>query len=444
MITSINELIGMIPPEKLALIKLILGYMREGLDVLNIGFTYFFLFVLGLAFIISVIYYFMYLYNLFNKTSPEEKPLKEKEAPFVTIQIPTFNELAALNCAENCLAFDYPKDRYEILIGDDSNDPSVSAKLLAFANKHSQVSVHKRASNIGYKPGNLNNMLKYSNGEILVLFDSDFLPEKDFLRRIIAPFQYSDVSVVQARWKPINPSLNLITILAGTMSKVFHHLVVPFAQNFSKVAFLLGSAEAIRKKDLIEVGGWSTGCLTEDIECTLRLLLKGKKLVYLPKLECRCEVPFTPIDLYKQQMRWAYGVVLSFKTHYRALVKSSLGIKEHFGLFLFASGYAFSPLLGGLFIFGVLSFVTHPPGPIDLARFAIETSRNIALSSGLLFTSLFITAKDPELWRLDKLIFASFTYGIVVTYYVNVGIFRVITGKPMPWFMLKKKGNEVS
>ncbi|MEK6827814.1 MAG: glycosyltransferase, partial [Nanoarchaeota archaeon] len=140
------------------------------------------------------------------------------EPPFVTVQIPTFNELAAIRCAKNCLNFDYPKNKYEIIIGDDSNKPEISEKLQEFANEHDLIKIIKRKSNEGYKPGNLNNMLKNSKGDILVIFDSDFMPPENFLTRITQPFMKDkNIAGVQARWRLINANQNMITALGAAI-----------------------------------------------------------------------------------------------------------------------------------------------------------------------------------------------------------------------------------
>lgn len=416
---------------------------RDFLNFLHVIFDKTFYVFLAIAVAVSLLYYFILIYSAFSKKKHEE-PVQECEWPFVTVQIPTFNELAALNCAKNCLDFDYPKDKYEIIIGDDSNNPEIIQKIKEFADANGII-ITRRETNTGFKPGNLNHMLKFSKGDILVLFDSDFLPEKDFLKRLVYPMvKDKELAVVQARWKIINPNTNLITVLGATMSKVFHYLVMPFVQNFGKVSFLCGSAEAIRKDVLVKVGGWQTGSLTEDIECSLRLHSNGYKLKYLEDLECSCEVPYTPKDLYKQQMRWAYGVIKAFKTHFLELFGAKISAKKKLCVFIFASGYFLSVLLMALFVFGTLSFITHEPGPIDLPKFFGELGRNVLLTSGLLIASIFVIFKDNQIRRVDKVIVSSLSYGLVVTYFVNIGILKVLFNQPMKWHMLKKKGNEVN
>ena len=420
---------------------------RPVLDFLHIIFDSLFNLLLFIAILVSILYYVMSVYIIFKKNhKPKIEGAYNEKFPFVTVQIPTFNEPVAIRCAKSCLNFNYPKDKYEILVGDDSNNSEVSAKLQEFAKEQGLVKVIKRDSNEGYKPGNLNNMLKHSKGEILVIFDSDFVPESDFLVRIVQPFM-SDKKIagVQARWSLINPSQNMISVLGATIVSVCHHITLPFMHERRKIAFLCGSAEAVRKSVLIELGGWENGNLTEDIEFSLRLLSKGYKIEYLNDLECDSEVPYTLKDLYKQQMRWAYGVIYSWKKHFASIAKSnnlSIIDKLYMGV-IFCSGYLLSVLLAGLFITGTLSFITHAPAPIEWGKFFYELARNILLTSGLIVTSVMALKKANKTKLALPMIASSFSYGLVVTYYVNVGIFKALAKIPMEWYMLKKQGNKV-
>jgi cellulose synthase/poly-beta-1,6-N-acetylglucosamine synthase-like glycosyltransferase len=418
---------------------------RPILDFLHQVFDSMFYVILIIAVILSTIYFYMSFASLFMRKAKKEQRFIEGKAPMVTVQIPTYNELAALRCAKKCLEFDYPKSRFEIIIGDDSRDKEISKRIDQFAEQHAQVKVTRRGSNKGYKAGNLNHMLDYSKGDVLVLFDSDFVPEKDFLRRIVTPFIHDEtVSGVQARWKFIDRNKNLISILGSTIVTVFHQICLPFIDRRAKVSFLCGSAEAVRKKDLLELGKWETGSLTEDIEFSLRLLKNGKKIQYLEELECFGEVPQSPKDLYRQQMRWAYGVIYSFREHAKSLFASKkINFTKKFYTTFFCSGYLLSFLLLCLFATGTLSFITHAPGPLDLARFVSEMGINIALTSGLIVASVFTLYKTKNMKKLVAMIRSSFSYGLAVTYFVNVGIIKVMLNKPMQWYMLNKTGNQI-
>jgi cellulose synthase/poly-beta-1,6-N-acetylglucosamine synthase-like glycosyltransferase len=420
-------------------------YVTQGrliLDVFHNIFDSIFYVFLYIAIAFTTIYLILSLVVIISRKKNKEKPFVAGKSPFVTIQIPTRNEIIALRCAEKCLDFDYPKNKYEILIGDDSDKPEISQKLAEFAEKYENVRVIKREKNIGFKPGNLNNMLKHSNGEILVIFDSDFTPERDFLKRIVTPFIYDkSISVVQARWNFNNFNQNLVTVLASTIVYVFHHVSLSFLNIFG-TGSLCGSAEAIKKKDLIELGRWTSGSLTEDIEYTLRLYKNNKKIVYLPTLQCYSDVPFIATDLYKQQMRWAYGVISSYRTHIKDIIfNKSLSIKKKMTSFCVGFGYLMPVLILLMFVFGTLSFFTNKPAPIDIPRFISNFGTNVLLTSGLIIASVFALYKEKKIKHSLKVLLASFSVGIITTYYVNKGIFKSLLRKPMQWYLLNKDIN---
>jgi len=394
---------------------------------------------------VSALFLIMSIYNLLSKKKHDEPVLDESKAPFVTIQIPTYNELAALNCAQKCLEMNYPKDRYEIIIGDDSNKKDISRKIDAFAAKHSgMIKVTRRGSNVGFKPGNLNHMLKYTKGEIIIIFDSDFLPDTDFVRRIVAPFQKDKkVAGVQARWKFINNSQNAYSFMGSIIVESFHHVYLPFMKRFGKLSFLCGSGEAVRKDLLIKAGGWRSGSLTEDIEYSIRTLREGYKIEYLEDVEVFCEAPFTAKDLFRQQKRWAYGVILSLVTHFKSVITSKkINLKTKIFIHFQGLGYLFTMLLGLMFITGVISMVSHRPAPIEWLKFLSETGRNILLTSGSIILSIVALWRTKRLKQWWKVFTTSLSIGLVMVYHVNEGIFKALIGGRMEWFMLKKLGNE--
>jgi len=421
--------------------------VRSILNFFHVIFDNIFNFLLFLTILLSFTYLIISLYVAFSKKRVrKDYKFDEKDAPFATIQIPTYNELAAIQCAKKCLDFDYPKDRYEIIIGDDSKDKLVSQKIDEFAKGEELVKVTRRGENIGYKAGNLNHMLKYSKGDVIVIFDSDFTPEEDFLKRIVAPFVHDkDIPAVQARWKSVNAKQNIISLLGSTIIAVCHKIMLTFIYKRRQFGFLCGSAEAVRKDLLVKMGGWKTGSLTEDIEYSLRLLKQGHKVVYLEDLECDGEVPYKPKDLYRQQMRWAYGVIASFKEHGKDITfNKRLTTEDKLCAYFDLSGYMISMLLMGLFLTGFFSFVTHEPEPINLVKFFTELGRNILLTSGLVITAVIAQWKSGNIRSIPKIIGSFFSYGLVVVYYVNKGIYKAIFKKPMQWYMLSKNANNIS
>ncbi len=427
-------------------VSVYLNANRPILDGIHFIFDSLFLVFLYIAIFISLIFIIMSIVSVFSRKKEKEYSFDEPNAPFVTIQIPTYNELAAINCAKQCLKLDYPKDKYEIIIGDDSNNSAVSKQIDDFAalNK-SIVKITRRGNNAGFKPGNLNYMLQSSKGEIITILDSDFLPDAGFLKSLVAPFQKDkNIGGVQARWKFVNQNQNLITILGSVIGLAFHHIYLPFMKKTGKVSFLCGSAEAVRKDLITKLGGWQDGSLTEDIEFSLRLLNNGFDIVYLEDAECGCEVPHIAKDLYRQQMRWAFGVVSAFMQHTLGiLLSTNLNLKKKISIHFQGMGYFFSTLLFFMFITGTISFFSNPPAPINIAQFLQDTGINILFTSGIMISSVVAVIKTRNSKLLLKTFLTSFTYGLIVTYYVNVGIYKALVGKKMMWFMLSKNGNKI-
>ncbi|MDO8428258.1 MAG: glycosyltransferase [Candidatus Diapherotrites archaeon] len=402
-----------------------------------------------IALAISAFYMILFVFTLLFRTHINEKEpvFIESKTLFVSVHIPTRNELVAISCAKACLEFDYPQNKFEILIGDDSDQPEVSKKLAEFAQQHSsRVRVIQRAKNIGFKAGNLNNLIPFSRGEIFVIFDSDFIPKKDFLKRIIAPFLYdSKLAAVQARWKPKNSGQNIISILAANVVEVFHYVMIPFMRWVTGTVVICGSAEAVRKSYLIQYGNWQNGSLTEDIEYSFRLIQAGHTITYLENLECECEVPFNAKDLYRQQMRWAYGVMSAFRQHFIGTMLSKIPFNRKFSLGLASIGYLLTVILEILFVVGFLklSGVFIFPAQHILVLF-LQTLFYVLLTIGPILVAvlvLFITQKADQIY---KFLLSTFSYGILTIYYVNVGIYKALFNKPMQWFLVAKSGNTLA
>jgi cellulose synthase/poly-beta-1,6-N-acetylglucosamine synthase-like glycosyltransferase len=422
---------------------------RGMVDAMHAVFNDVFIVLLYIGIGLSFVYLGLSALSSWYKDGDPEL-IADDEAPRLAVHIPTMNELAALECAENCLQSDYPQDKLHIIIGDDSDQPHISEKIQRFADSHDNVTVAARADNVGYKPGNLNNMLGETDAEYITIFDSDFKPDKTFLKRLVTPMvQDSSIHATQGRWEPYNADQNYTTAVGATITDVFDYVALPFVDRFLDTVVLRGSAECVRRSTLKELGEWKSGSFTEDIEFSMRLLKEGYNVEWVPEAKCKCELPFIPVDLYKQQMRWAYGVVTSWIEHgkdfFINLFKLDLRRKPLTGLTMstvLLLGYVLSTVLFGLLTFGALSFITHPAGPLNLPRFLTETSTNIALTSGLIVITGIAMYRSDRAWLYPRALLAMFTVGIMTTFYVNNGIYRALTGKKMEWFLLSKSGNE--
>lgn len=409
--------------------------------------------VMMTTFILSATYFLLTLIALLlrRRTSTEEQ-VNPAEFPRVTVQIPTYNELAALNCAERCLDFDYPADRLQILIGDDSNKAELSAQIDAFAAERPRVQVCRRGSNAGFKPGNLNHMLERTTGDYILILDSDFLPEKDFLRRIVQPvIKDPSLAGVQASWRITNVHQNHTTLMGAGIINVIHIVILPFIKRFAHAGVFCGSAELVRKDLLIENGGWTPGVLTEDVDYSLRVIAAGGRIVYLEDLHCICEVPYTPRDLFRQQMRWAYGVMRAFMNHGRKLLLSRLTrTRTKLAAVCFGGGYIMVACFILTTIFGLLNIasawgIKPVVGPDTFADLVINTAGNFLLTCGMLISSLCASfIAGVSLRNVGKLALASLSIGLVLIFFVGKGLFKAALGLPMQWFMVRKNGNAVA
>ena len=389
--------------------------------------------------IFSIFFYLIGISGFFHIKNAKIK--KSGKMPFVTIQIPTFNEPVALRCAEHCMKMDYPKNKYELIIGDDSSDSGVSRMIDDFAKKYkNKIKVIRRGSNAGFKAGNLNNMLQHSRGEVVVVFDSDFVPPKDFLKRIVQPFEEDKVACVQAKWSYINMNQSPTSKFASTVLMVYHNLLARL-NNFAGIPILFGSGEAVRKSTLKELGGWQEGSVTEDVEFSVRALAKGYKTVYMHELEVAGEVPYNIRGLRTQQRRWAYGNARAFIDHKKEILFGKFSVFQKMLMTATMLGYISSFFLIAFMFFGAVSFMTGNPSEINVVRLVADIMVNFVLSSGFTFAGIVALSKENKLRSVFIVFFSALTICIIVSMSVCHGVMKAVTGKSMHWTMIPKKGN---
>ncbi len=391
----------------------------------------------------SIFFYLLAVMGIFSKEEKSKYPARSIIWPSITLQIPTFNEPVAVRCAKSCLKMDYPKDKFQIIIGDDSKNPEISKMIADFAKKHKdKILVTQRGNNDGFKPGNLNYMLKYSKGEIIVIFDSDFVPNKDFLKRVVRPFvEDKKVGCVQAKWSFLNENTNYISKLSTTLLLFYYNLVVPINKKLG-VPFMFGSGEAVRKDLLLELGGWKEGSLTEDTDFSFKALKNGHKIVYLNDLKVKGEVPHTLKGLIKQQKRWAYGNTKAFLDHSKAIFFGPFSFLQKLMMtYTMSVGYLSTFLLLSFLITGTIFFFSQPPAPIDIVKFLTQTSKMFLITSGFLVGGTVALFKERKLGILRPAMTALLTTGILVSVGVCIGFFKALLGKKMEWSAIEKEGN---
>ena len=325
-----------------------------------LGYTLFGIYVFSLLCILTysiVQGHLTFLYVKSKKVKQVNPELPEK-LPFVTIQLPIFNELYVVERLLRKVAeMDYPLHLFEIQVLDDSTDETVelTATLVAEIKELGIDIQHiRREQRVGFKAGALEYGLKTAKGEFVAIFDADFLPEKDFLLKTIPHFEDSEIGLVQTRWEHLNKNFNLLTRLLS-MALDAHFSIEQKGRN-SNGDFMNfnGTAGVWRKTCIADAGGWSADTLTEDLDLSYRAQLKGWKMKYLEDYTSPAEVPAFLSAIRSQQYRWNKGGAEVARKNVRTIFKSDFPfhVKVH---------AIFHLLNTGIFIFVFLSAIVSVP-----------------------------------------------------------------------------------
>ncbi len=256
--------------------------------------------------------------------TPEAPP----QWPRVTVQLPLFNEIhVGPRLIEAVCRLDYPESLLEIQVLDDSTDGTT--ELLARQVEHYRAlgfDIHhlRRADRIGFKAGALEAGQKVARGEFLAVFDADFVPPRDFLRRTMPHFQHDDVGMVQVRWEHLNRDHSLLTRLQAVL--LDGHFVVEHAARARSGRFFNfnGTAGVWRRRTIEEAGGWQHDTLTEDLDLSYRAQLLGWRFVYLPEVVAPAELPSDLGAFKSQQRRWAQGAAQTCRKLLRPILTAPL------------------------------------------------------------------------------------------------------------------------
>jgi cellulose synthase/poly-beta-1,6-N-acetylglucosamine synthase-like glycosyltransferase len=235
-----------------------------------------------------------------------------EDLPPVTIQLPLYNERYVVErLIEETLRMDYPKDKLQIQVLDDSTDethPFTEALVARWREKGHPIEYHHRTNRYGFKAGALQEGLKTATGDFVAVFDADFVPPPDFLRRTIDYFTDSQVGVVQTRWTYLNRHYNILTEVEAML--LDGHFVLEHGARYGSGLFFNfnGTAGILRKCMIEDSGGWQHDTLTEDSDLSYRAQMKGWKFVYIPGVECPSELPVEMHGFQVQQSRWSKGL----------------------------------------------------------------------------------------------------------------------------------------
>jgi cellulose synthase/poly-beta-1,6-N-acetylglucosamine synthase-like glycosyltransferase len=240
-----------------------------------------------------------------------------EEIPYVTIQLPVYNELYVMErLLDNISELDYPKDKLEIQVLDDSNDKSfesTKAQIKKLQQKGLNIQHITRENRHGFKAGALKEGLKTAKGEFIAIFDADFLPKKNWLKNTIPYFKDPEIGVVQTRWGHLNRDYSILTRVQAFALDA--HFTLEQVGRNSKGHFINfnGTAGVWRRECIIDAGNWEGDTLTEDLDLSYRAQLKNWKFKYLESVETPAELPIVISAARSQQFRWNKGGAENFQ-----------------------------------------------------------------------------------------------------------------------------------
>ena len=283
----------------------------------GLAVTYGYFAILGLLCLYGLHRYLMvYLYYRHARRAPKVEKAFE-DLPAVTVQLPLFNELyVAERLIDAACAIDYPRDRLQIQVLDDSTDETreVARRKAEEWRARGLDIVHlHRNDRTGFKAGALDEGLRRAKGEFVAIFDADFIPQPDFLRHTVHFFTDPKVGCIQTRWGHINREYSLLTRLQSIFLDG-HFIMEHAARNRSGRFFNFSGTSGIWRRTAIdEAGGWQHDTLTEDLDLSFRAQLRGWRFVFLPEVATPAELPVEMNGFKSQQHRWVKGSMQTTK-----------------------------------------------------------------------------------------------------------------------------------
>ena len=279
-------------------------------------------YIIMALYLLSLIAIFLYSASQFllmlsfvrSKKTPELKLpyyTNDQALPKVTIQLPLYNEAYVTERLLQCItAIDYPQDKLQIQVLDDSTDESLKVNeglVKALADKGYNIIFLHRTNREGYKAGALKEGLESATGEFIAIFDADFLPEKNWLREAIRGFVSDEIGLVQTRWGHLNSHYSVLTRMQAFALDIHFTLEQSGRNANGHFINFNGTAGIWRKTCILDAGNWSGDTLTEDLDLSYRAQIKGWKFNYLQDVVAPAELPMAMSAAKSQQFRWNKG-----------------------------------------------------------------------------------------------------------------------------------------
>lgn len=363
------------------------------------------------------------------------RPPQPSQWPRVTVQLPLFNEVHVVQRLLRAVArLDYPRDLLQVLILDDSTDETTSLVARHVAELRRQgldVRLLHRRRREGFKAGALRDALAHTTGEIVVVFDADFVPPRDYLRKVVPHFVAdSGLGCVQTRWEHLNRDYSLLTRTQALA--LDGHFAVEQAARHRAGLFMSfnGTAGAWRKACIEDSGGWQADTLCEDLDLSYRAQLRGWRFVFLPEVVAPAELPAQMAAFKRQQFRWAKGSVQTLLKLGGAVLRARVPWPVRLEGLVHLSGYLVHPLMLALLLLSLPLFLGKGRLPLPFALLSVA-SAGPPLLYALGQWTLYPTPR--VWWRRYRVLPALMALGVGVAWSNTVAVLEAILRRPTPF-----------
>lgn len=395
-----------------------------------------------------------------------------KEYPFVTIQVATYNEgYIVARLLENCLKIDYPTDKFEIVIVDDSTDETINILKDYEKRYYPKIKVIHRDGRTGHKAGALNEALKNSKGEFVLVLDADSTLKPDFLKRTIPLFLENEkLGLIQGRLKYLNEEESWLTRTLAFVSDWFSNLLQASFSGCKMIMGFVGHGGIFRRKALEDVGGWMSDTISEDLDMAYRLQLKGWEALYVEDAISFEEVPpsyFSAVIRFKRHLK---GSLQNLIKHWWPIIRHrSLSLSRKIEA-LMQMAYSLVYPLGLLCLaLTILTYTIIPGAAIDrfwhsITGFACSSIILISLPCVALIISpvpsfliillilaftLILFPKFKELTKRVKWTNHEIIFGLLLAWYDNVlnclsPIAEILLNKEGEWIPTERSLRRIS
>lgn len=347
---------------------------------------------------------FVQLYLLLQarkmKKKAEQTPLRS--APFVSIQMPVYNEKYVVEGLLDSLAeLDYPKHLFEILVLDDSTDETSSIlakKATCLEQQGYQIQHVRRQNRKGFKAGALQESLPLCKGEFIAVFDADFRPEPSFLKRLLPYFNEEKIGLVQARWGHANKNQNFLTRIQSFLLDTYFTVEQAGRYKSGLLTNFCGTAGIWRKQCIEDAGGWDGAVLSEDLDISYRMQLAGWGIAYDNETVVPAELPSVMEAFKIQQARWTKGMAQVCRKNFLQVYRSSLPFsKKMHAFFHLSASFVFPCLLFNSLLCLPLLLLRHLYAEfIPLTKVAAIGGLNMILLTFVFYAGVRRLQKDSQ------------------------------------------------